>query len=75
MSARKNTQFRRNYLVKCPCPSCSKDSEHSYNRVQKGLSWFAHTAALCSNLLSASKKINTKIRSDAFGGCLTSYAL
>ncbi|HHA2138825.1 TPA: YnfU family zinc-binding protein [Enterobacter bugandensis] len=36
MSARKNTQFRRNYLVKCPCPNCSKDSEHSYNRVQKG---------------------------------------
>ncbi|MCO7360999.1 YnfU family zinc-binding protein [Enterobacter mori] len=55
MSARKNTQFRRNYLVKCPCPNCSKDSEHSYNRVQKGLSWCAHTAVLCSNLPSASK--------------------
>nr|WP_226842411.1 MULTISPECIES: YnfU family zinc-binding protein [Enterobacter cloacae complex] len=36
VSARKNNQFRRNYLVKCPCPNCSKDSEHSYNRVQKG---------------------------------------
>ncbi|MDU2010286.1 YnfU family zinc-binding protein [Enterobacter hormaechei] len=36
VSARKNNQFRRNYLVKCLCPNCSKYSEHSYNRVQKG---------------------------------------
>nr|WP_241237807.1 YnfU family zinc-binding protein [Enterobacter hormaechei] len=36
MSARKNNPFRRNYLVKCLCPNCSKYSEHSYNRVQKG---------------------------------------
>ncbi|MFV7529522.1 YnfU family zinc-binding protein [Enterobacter mori] len=36
MSARKNTQFRRSYLDKCLCPNCSKDSEHSYSRVQKG---------------------------------------
>ncbi|WP_370549743.1 YnfU family zinc-binding protein [Edwardsiella tarda] len=36
MSGRKNNQFRRNHLVKCPCPNCSKDSEHSYNRIPKG---------------------------------------
>nr|DAL63598.1 MAG TPA_asm: zinc-ribbon domain protein [Caudoviricetes sp.] len=36
MSGRKNTQTHRNYLVKCPCPNCSKDSEHSFSRVQKG---------------------------------------
>lgn len=36
MSTRKKTQTNRNYLVKCTCPSCSKDSEHSFSRVQKG---------------------------------------
>ncbi|MEQ6279852.1 YnfU family zinc-binding protein [Kluyvera cryocrescens] len=36
MSGRKNTQSRRNHLVKCSCPNCSKDSEHSFSRVQKG---------------------------------------
>ncbi|TKV21837.1 hypothetical protein FDX01_05835 [Citrobacter sp. wls613] len=32
----KKIQTNRNYLVKCTCPSCSKDSEHSFSRVQKG---------------------------------------
>ncbi|ENX4417993.1 YnfU family zinc-binding protein [Enterobacter asburiae] len=36
MSGRKKTQSHRNHLVKCSCPNCSKDSEHSFNRVQKG---------------------------------------
>ena len=36
MSGRKNAQARRNHLVKCQCPGCSKDSEHSFSRVQKG---------------------------------------
>ncbi|AUP76754.1 hypothetical protein CWS02_15495 [Enterobacter sp. EA-1] len=26
----------RNYLIKCTCPHCSKQSEHSFTRVQKG---------------------------------------
>ncbi|WP_454520477.1 YnfU family zinc-binding protein [Citrobacter koseri] len=36
MSGRKDTKNRRNHLVKCFCPACSKDSEHSFMRVQKG---------------------------------------
>ena len=36
MSVRKKTQTHRNYLVKCTCPGCAKDSEHSFTRVQKG---------------------------------------
>ncbi|HFF8547472.1 TPA: YnfU family zinc-binding protein [Kluyvera cryocrescens] len=36
MSGRKNTKSPRNHLVKCACPNCSKDSEHSFSRVQKG---------------------------------------
>lgn len=36
MTVRTKKQTNRNYLVKCPCPNCSKDSEHSYSRVQKG---------------------------------------
>ncbi|MFG6091592.1 YnfU family zinc-binding protein [Enterobacter soli] len=54
MSARKNTQSRRNYLVKCPCPSCSKDSEHSYNRVQKGAQL---VCPYCSTLFKSSQRI------------------
>lgn len=54
MSARKNTQSRRNYLVKCPCPSCSKDSEHSYNRVQKGAQLIC---PYCSALFKSSQRI------------------
>ncbi|WP_308537639.1 YnfU family zinc-binding protein [uncultured Kluyvera sp.] len=36
MSGRKNSQQNRNYLIKCLCPNCSKNSEHSFIRVQKG---------------------------------------
>ncbi|WP_220138899.1 MULTISPECIES: YnfU family zinc-binding protein [unclassified Klebsiella] len=36
MSERKDSKTRRNYLVKCNCPNCSQDSEHSFSRVQKG---------------------------------------
>lgn len=36
MSERKDAKTRRNYLVKCSCPNCSQDSEHSFSRVQKG---------------------------------------
>ncbi|WP_312480704.1 YnfU family zinc-binding protein [Kosakonia cowanii] len=36
VSGRKNPKNYRNYLVKCPRPNCSKDSEHSFSRVQKG---------------------------------------
>ncbi|EOT5501735.1 YnfU family zinc-binding protein [Citrobacter koseri] len=36
MSGRRDTKNRRNHLVKCPCPACSKDSEHSFTRIQKG---------------------------------------
>ncbi|WP_074184080.1 YnfU family zinc-binding protein [Klebsiella pneumoniae] len=34
--ARKNSKNNRNYLIKCTCPSCTNQSEHSYTRVQKG---------------------------------------
>lgn len=53
MTARKNTQSRRNYLVKCPCPICSKDSEHSYNRVQKGAQLLC---PYCSALFKSSQR-------------------
>lgn len=36
MSERKNSKSRRNYLVKCSCPNCTQESEHSFSRVQKG---------------------------------------
>ncbi|MGE0970285.1 YnfU family zinc-binding protein [Klebsiella sp. WOUb02] len=36
MSDRKDSKTRRNYLVKCACPNCSQESEHSFSRVQKG---------------------------------------
>lgn len=35
MSERKNSKSRRNYLVKCSCPNCTQESEHSFSRVQK----------------------------------------
>ncbi|HIA0230397.1 YnfU family zinc-binding protein [Enterobacter mori] len=53
MSARKNTQFRRSYLVKCLCPNCSKDSEHSYSRVQKGAQL---VCPYCSALFKSSQR-------------------
>ncbi|WP_439411834.1 YnfU family zinc-binding protein [Enterobacter ludwigii] len=53
MSGRKNTQFRRNYLVKCPCPNCSKDSEHSFSRVQKGAQL---VCPHCSTLFKTAQK-------------------
>ncbi|MEE9684420.1 YnfU family zinc-binding protein [Lelliottia amnigena] len=52
MSGRKNSQTRRNYLVKCPCPNCSKDSEHSFSRVQKGSQL---VCPFCSTLFKSSK--------------------
>ncbi|PZR29442.1 MAG: hypothetical protein DI538_23990 [Azospira oryzae] len=36
MSERKDSRSRRNYLVKCTCPNCTQQSEHSFSRVQKG---------------------------------------
>ncbi|MGX5026327.1 YnfU family zinc-binding protein [Enterobacter asburiae] len=54
MSGRKNAQLRRNYLVKCPCPNCAKDSEHSYNRVQKGSQL---VCPYCSALFKPSQRI------------------
>ncbi|HGY1164921.1 YnfU family zinc-binding protein [Citrobacter freundii] len=36
MSDRKNNKSRRNFLVKCLCPNCTAQSEHSHSRVQKG---------------------------------------
>lgn len=36
MSERKDSKSRRNYLVKCSCPNCTQESEHSFSRVQKG---------------------------------------
>lgn len=44
MSERKDAKTRRNYLVKCSCPNCSCDSEHSFSRVQKVRNSFAPTA-------------------------------
>ncbi|MDE4726893.1 YnfU family zinc-binding protein [Klebsiella pneumoniae] len=32
----KNSKNNRNYLIKCTCPNCINQSEHSYTRVQKG---------------------------------------
>ncbi|MCU6671587.1 YnfU family zinc-binding protein [Enterobacteriaceae bacterium H4N4] len=55
MSGRKNTQAtRRNHLVKCPCPSCSKDSEHSFSRVQKGAQL---VCPYCSTLFKSTQRI------------------
>ncbi|WP_264971587.1 YnfU family zinc-binding protein [Klebsiella variicola] len=31
-----NAKNNRNYLIKCTCPNCINQSEHSYTRVQKG---------------------------------------
>ncbi|EOA7716168.1 TPA: putative zinc-binding protein YnfU, partial [Escherichia coli] len=31
MSERKNSKSRRNYLVKCSCPNCTQESEHSFS--------------------------------------------
>ena len=36
MSERKDSKSRRNYLVKCTCPNCTHQSEHSFARLQKG---------------------------------------
>ncbi|HHC4648987.1 YnfU family zinc-binding protein [Klebsiella pneumoniae] len=36
MQQRKNSKNSRNYLIKCTCPNCINQSEHSYTRVQKG---------------------------------------
>ncbi|MFM3293689.1 YnfU family zinc-binding protein [Klebsiella pneumoniae] len=36
MQQRKNSKNNRNYLIKCTCPNCINQSEHSYTRVQKG---------------------------------------
>lgn len=57
MSGRKNSQLRRNYLVKCSCPNCAKESEHSFTRIQKGPNLSVPTVALCLNPLSVSEEI------------------
>ncbi|EOZ9391174.1 MULTISPECIES: YnfU family zinc-binding protein [Enterobacter] len=54
MSGRKNTLARRNYLVKCPCPNCSKDSEHSFSRVQKGAQL---VCPHCSTLFKSTQRL------------------
>lgn len=69
MSGRKNTQFRRNYLVKCPCPNCSKDSEHSFSRVQKGAQLVCpHCSTLFQN---RSKILKMHLPDDEFASLQT----
>lgn len=53
MSGRKNTQASRNHLVKCPCPNCAKESEHSFSRVQKGAQL---ACPYCSNLFKSTQR-------------------
>ncbi|HGF0147538.1 MULTISPECIES: YnfU family zinc-binding protein [Klebsiella] len=36
MQQRNNSKNNRNYLIKCTCPNCTNQSEHSHTRVQKG---------------------------------------
>lgn len=54
MSDRKDGKTRRNFLIKCPCPNCSKDSEHSYSRVQKGS---LLVCPYCSTMFKSSQKV------------------
>lgn len=35
MSERKNSKSRRNYLVKCSCPNCTQESEHSFQEYKR----------------------------------------
>ncbi|MDN4652237.1 YnfU family zinc-binding protein [Enterobacter hormaechei] len=53
-SGRKNSQFRRNYLVKCSCPNCAKESEHSFTRIQKGAQL---VCPYCSALFKSSQRL------------------
>lgn len=68
MSGRKNTQFRRNYLVKCPCPNCSKDSEHSFSRVQKGAQL---VCPHCSTLFKTAQNSKMHLPDDEFASLKT----
>lgn len=54
MSDRKDGKARRNFLIKCPCPNCSKDSEHSYTRVQKGS---LLVCPYCSTMFKSNQKV------------------
>ncbi|WP_322900239.1 YnfU family zinc-binding protein [Enterobacter hormaechei] len=54
MSGRKNSQLRRNYLVKCSCPNCAKESEHSFTRIQKGAQL---VCPYCSALFKSSQRL------------------
>ncbi|WP_426719657.1 YnfU family zinc-binding protein [Enterobacter cloacae complex sp. 285F6] len=50
----KNSQLRRNYLVKCSCPNCAKESEHSFTRIQKGAQL---VCPYCSALFKSSQRL------------------
>ncbi|WP_308423923.1 YnfU family zinc-binding protein [Franconibacter pulveris 1160] len=52
MSQRKDAKNSRNYLVKCTCPHCNQQSEHSFSRVQKGAMLMCPR---CSKLFSQGK--------------------
>lgn len=52
MPQRKDSKNNRNYLVKCTCPHCTSQSEHSYTRVQKGS---ALMCPHCSKIFSQDK--------------------
>ncbi|MFN1131605.1 MULTISPECIES: YnfU family zinc-binding protein [Lelliottia] len=54
MSDRKDGKARRNFLIKCPCPNCTKDSEHSYTRVQKGS---LLVCPYCSTMFKSNQKV------------------
>mgnify|MGYP007087752757 CR=1 FL=1 len=41
MSERKDSKSRRNYLVKCSCPNCTQESEHSFQEYKKVPFWSA----------------------------------
>ncbi|EPH1839681.1 MULTISPECIES: YnfU family zinc-binding protein [Klebsiella] len=52
MQQRKNSKNNRNYLIKCTCPDCTSQSEHSYTRVQKGS---ALMCPYCSKIFTQDK--------------------
>lgn len=56
MSLRKGFKTRQNHLVKCTCPKCSHQSEHSFSRVQKGLNLICPS---CSALFQSGNKLNS----------------
>lgn len=55
MSERKGAKPRQSHLVKCTCPKCSRQSEHSFSRVQKGLNLICPS---CHTLFQSDNKFN-----------------